>query len=437
MRHRNGPVTVTVMHHSRKILLTVAVLAAGLAAPAGRAAAFDLPALWPSCANAAQSACVETLTRTAPDGTVTTYAQPGGDGGDVHVAAYRLSIAGPSGTLELLNFELTDPADPVLGAGSYVGLDAGTYRFVLRLGTFDPSVTALSAHGASIAWQKQDGNFVLTVTATPAPHIGVIGADEYAACVADSWACTGSVGVQRAISGVVVQHPDAAERDTVRGVLITTNASYFSSPKIDLANRTISVDAAGPHYVPASYPTDGLTSEAGKALNPAFYAAHVPYRVVQAMLDRAPEQLKGYLTADTVKARIAQAGTMSDQPIMVSVDDDGVTVDLGLTHFSAPNPEIRFLATDPAGAGHNDSSPQTGTGTDGAYRKGRKVAASKLVSVPKGFKVTVVKVAAASRTVCRTSGKSVLLRAAGTCTVTVTVAKASRRRTLTATISVS
>lgn len=434
----------------KRPLLVLAVLSTGLSAHnLTPATAAGMPTFWPKCTTTEQVECVESLSHTSTAGTITEYENPGegGTGITVRVSITEISGSLPPGmdatALRTLNYELTDTANPVLGAGVFDGLPDGTYRFRLRLGSFDPTLTSIAGDPIAISWEKRSGgDFVLDITAKPKPFVTMIGFANIQQCMSSSWACAGEVGVKRAIAGAVNQHPTTSEREKVRGIWIATNASSFSSPRIDIANKKITTQAAGPHTVPDGFPLDGLTLEGGKGLNPGFYKAFVPYGVLQAMLDKAPAELRSFITPETVKAKIAEAGATKDQPVAVVSDNKGVTIDLQITHFSAPNPEITF-STPSTPATTTPSTPATTAPTSSStssssktLKVGKRLAGSALVKAPKGFKVVSVTVSKSSSKVCTARGTTVQAKKTGKCSFTVTMRKGKTAKRASGSITV-
>jgi hypothetical protein len=102
-----------------------------------------------------------------------------------------------------------------------------------------------------------------------------------------------------------------------------------------------------------------------------------------------------------------------------------MTVDLGITHYSAPNPEVTFNSPTQLVAPNQPLAPQPTTKT---FVKGKKYAMSSLVSVPAGHRVSKIVIGASSRSVCSVSGTRVQMKKKGTCAFTVTATKKTAKK---------
>ena len=390
---------------------------------------------WPTCTSDAQVECVESLTYTTASGTVTAT-DPGGElpaGAPLvkRTDPYVLVTgANPSDPMTTLGFSVQPVSLTELAPNVRPGLEDGTYSFVIRLGSYDPTQVGLSGEPVSITpAQRLDGTFTLSVVARPKPKVSVMSAASYAACKAGGWTCDGELGVVRNISGFVFQNTIPANRPLFRGMWVATNASEFGTPTISVLERKVSAKIAGPHSVPPGFPTTGLTMENGKGVNPAFYRFHLPYSVIEAMLSMAPAQIRSSITADMVKATITDAATQKSQPVSVVTSDTGMTVDLGITHFSEPNPEVVFYSPSQLSA-QNPASGATTAPAGTGFAIGKKYTAAKLVTVRSGYKVIRTVVGSASRSVCSASGTSVLVKKRGTCSLTVSLQEGKIKKTL-------
>lgn len=382
-----------------------------------------------------QVECVESLSVQTLSG-VSQIQNPGAPSDGDQPASPYVSVMKPSDQMPTLNYSIVNPADPVSGPGSYAGLEDGTYSFAIRLGSLDPSFTGISGDPVSVVTSlRSDGSFLLSVTAKPKPFISVMSSVQ--SCISSNWSCDGEVGVQRNISGFVVTHPTEQLRSKIRGSWVATNASSFSTPQFSISERKVAAAAAGPHTVPAGYPLDGLAIESGKGLNPAFYKAFVPYSVLELMLELAPADLKSYLTPETVKAKISEAGSQKDQSVSVTSTELGVVVDLGLTHFSAPNPEITFQkketvsppAIQPAAPDLNKKAA--------SVSPGKKFSPSSFIKVPSGYKISSVKVRISSSKVCSVSGSKILAKKPGKCSYSVVLRRGRSTKAVSASVTVS
>lgn len=380
---------------------------------------------WPSCTTDSQVECVESLTYTTVAGT-TNAIDPGGELPPLAPMVQRthpyvmVIPANPSNPSSTLNFIVQSPQSTEISPNVRTGLEDGTYSFVIRLGSYDPTQTGLSAEPVSVTTaQRQDGSFTLSVVAKPKPKVMVMSFASADSCKANGWSCDGELGTVRNISGFVFQNLIPTNRPIFRGMWIATNASEFSTPVISIAERKVSAKIAGPHTVPTGFPTTGLTIENGKGVNPGFYRFYLPYSVLEAMLSLAPAEIRSSVTPEMVKATITDAGAQKNQPVTLVSDDKGMTVDLGITHFSAPNPEVTF----------NSPSRSTAPASK-TFLKGKKYSISALVKIPNGYKVSRTVVSTASRSVCSISGTRIQMKKTGTCSFTVTATKKAVKKTI-------
>jgi hypothetical protein len=393
---------------------------------------------WPSCTSAGQVECVESLSYTTAAGTFT-VANPAGGGALTAIPAAPepyvwVTGATPSNPMSMVNFMVNPGSNASVAPNVLAGLTEGTYSFVIRLGNYDPTQTILSAEPVSVETsQRSDGTFLLAVTARPKPKVSA-GPTTAAGCRSGGWTCQGESATVRNISGAVFQNVIPANRPLFRGMWMATNASEFSSPIISVIEKKVSANIAGPHTVPTGFPTENLVMEDGKGVSPAFYKFYLPYSILEAMLSLAPAEIRSQITPEQVKAKITEAATQKDQPVTLVTSDKGMTIDLGITHFSAPNPEVYFSPPPATTAQSKSSTPVT---TVKKYLPGSKYLPSSLVKVPAGYKVSKFVVATSSRLVCATSGTRVLMKKAGTCSVSVTTTKGKLRKVLTARIKVS
>ena len=395
---------------------------------------------WPSCTTDAQVECVESLSYTTASGTFTAT-DPGGElpasapmvqRTHPYVRVIPVSPSDPSATL---NFILLNPQSAEIAPNVRAGLEDGTYSFVIRLGAYDPTQTGLSADPVSVTTaQRQDGTFTLSVVAKPKPRVMVMSVASDTACKANEWSCEGELGIVRNISGFVFQNLIPANRPLFRGMWIATNASVFSAPIVSILERKVSAKVAGPHTVPPGFPTTDLKIENGKGVNPAFYKFYLPYSVLEAMLSMAPAEIRNRVTPEMVKAVITEAGAQKNQPVTLVSDEKGMTVDLGITHYSAPNPEVTFNSPAPIVAPNQSLTPLPAART---FAKGKKYAMSSLVSVPVGHRISKIVISASSRSVCSVLGTRVEMKKKGTCSFTVTTTKKAAKKVIKGKVKVS
>ncbi|MEY3587512.1 MAG: hypothetical protein RJA47_108 [Actinomycetota bacterium] len=416
----------------RRLLVALVLLAPVVASIESRTAR-AVSSSWPSCTSASQVECVESLSYTTAAGTFT-VADPGTP--TMNQPYVNVVGASPSNPSSTVGFSVLSPASTSLAPNVTTGLEEGTYSFVIRLGTYDPTQTGLMGEPVSITNSQQaDGTFKLSVTAKPKPRVMAMSQASYESCKASGWTCQGEMATVRNISGFVFQNVIPENRPLFRGMWIATNASDIGFPVVSVLERKVSAKIAGPHTVPDGFPTAGLTMENGKGVNPAFYKFYMPYTVMEAMLSMAPAQIKSSITPEMVKATITEAASQKDQPVTLVTSDTGMTVDLGITHFSAPNPEVTFYT--PAQIAAQKSTPTTSSSvTSKKFAVGKKYLPGDMVTVPSGYRATKTVVSSASRSVCAVSGSRILVKKKGSCSFTVTATKGSARKTIRGKVSV-
>jgi hypothetical protein len=412
------------------LVLVAALLGAEPAVPAGAATS-----AWPTCTTEAQTECVESLSYTSAAGTVT-VADPGRATSSGSAPYIVVSGANPGDPMSMVSFTVNNPGTRSIAPNVDTGLEDGTYSFTLRLGAYDPTQVFFRGDPLSITTgQRTDGSFYLSISAKPVPYVRPGPTTTYESCKASGWTCDGESATLFSMSGGIFQNLIPANRPLFRGMWLASNGVSVGFRSTDLLLRKISANAAGPHTVPAGFPTTGLTMENGKALSPAFFKTFVPYTTLQAMLSLAPEEIRQMLTPETVKARITEAGTQTDQPVKLTMGETGVTIDLGITHFSEPNPEITFSS--PVSSQGQTTSTTPALSSQPKYSRGKRYLPSSLVKVPAGYRVSRTVVSAASRSVCAVSGTRVVMKKTGTCAVSVTAVKGKSRKVITDRIKVT
>ena len=174
--------------------------------------------------------------------------------------------------------------------------------------------------------------------------------------------------------------------------------------------------ALSPHY---------KEQEPGKELelNPARIVVYVPNKLLAAM---------GFADPATFDAKSLSVTTKDGQVTTPSLerDADGVLVNLGVQHYSEPDPVVtiaRKVAVTPAGTTTNGVATAP-TMLLNRVKTPASIASLAKVSIPKGA-VLNLKVSRASAKYCKLVGSSVKAIAIGTCKVTLTVKPRTGRAT--------
>jgi len=185
--------------------------------------------------------------------------------------------------------------------------------------------------------------------------------------------------------------------------------------------------ASAPHFVRSDMLDIQPTSTRGSnnlgpfngplILNPAEIKMWVP-RVYATKL--------GYSTADEMKAGITVTTEDGQTPSPTVVDSNGgFLINFGISHYSVPNPSMRFLPKEgfirPIVVGSETSTAPKGISVRVARTiSGKSLASFAKLSVAKGAKIRV-KVLPTSSRFCRAAGTAIRGIKAGTCKVSVSV----------------
>jgi hypothetical protein len=418
----------------RLVLATAVVVQSALTwLPAHAVNATDSASTYLStCAAEVSTDCIESLSYSTEAG-LFSVTNPGGDPtqkiGDQQPKV-RASFSSPTSTQRVLNISLSNPTATFkwsISAGVKrtvtTGLVNGTYTLVLHLRTFVPENFWMVGDPISVTRVDQaDGSIKMTIVIKPKPWITPDGST-YQTCLANNWNCEGNIADMSAIG---IHTSSYTSSESVPGfsvpgrreMWVASNGWSTSMPRISIADRTISASLEGPHTVPPDYPTDGLMMENGKGLNPAFYKAFVPYAMLEAMLSMTTEDIKRQINLGMVSSTIAEGKSRVDQPVKIELGETGITIDLGLTHFSALNPVIKF------------SKPKK-------FSVGKRYVPAQLVSVPSGYRISKVIINSSSKSICRVSGPKIVMTKKGACSLTVTTLKGNKRKTIKGMVKVS
>jgi hypothetical protein len=178
------------------------------------------------------------------------------------------------------------------------------------------------------------------------------------------------------------------------------------------ASLVLRLKALSPHY---------KKQEPGKELelNPARIVVYVPNKLLAAM---------GFSDPTTFDAKSLSVTTKDGQVTTPTLerDADGVLVNLGVQHYSEPDPVVtiaRKVATTPI-----TTVASAPTLMLNRLRSPANIAALAKISIPKGA-VASLKVPRASAKNCKVVGKNVKAIAVGTCKVSITVKPKTGRST--------
>jgi hypothetical protein len=307
---------------------------------------------------------------------------------------------------------------------------ANTYRWKLRTGKIEPSVLMLGETQKTLVGGDATTGWTLEIWAKPAVKAYLDGCFSASSCPKTSVASHSEIalaGYCRMLSidssrnGISV--PSVELRDALRGTFIATNGM---SQSWSFSAGTFFVTAVSPHFLP---PDSSGKSE----ITPGFVRVFLPKAYIT--LDRGYKTLS-LVTSDRVKLTVAGENATAK----VTAMDHGILVDTGVTHFSAPNPEMMVLKADePAVNLPTSMSPTLSLPT------ASKTPATSITTLKKGKSKTLSSIAKTKASQqpkwvasgpCKISGKNlVALKKSGTCKVTVRVLNAKKKYTVLKTVS--
>jgi len=235
------------------------------------------------------------------------------------------------------------------------GLPAGTYRTVLRIGDFDPTLFRTSGFMENYSIISR-ANDLWSVDVSMRPSVatgpGNVVPPAVGACDSSNWTqlgdfCETAVGAAKgALYGDFYQFgdemtwPNIDKFNDFRGMWVATNAVAASIPIVNVSDRSIRVIMLGTHLLPADYgdcEEQGLTSDGDRCVTPAHYSAFIPFRLLAKLADMPVDIAKEYFSKDALSVQV-EAKAVSD--FAVDVDVNGITVDPNLKHYSQPNPKF-------------------------------------------------------------------------------------------------
>jgi hypothetical protein len=337
-----------------------------------------------------------------------------------------------NGSPSSYNPEVINPLCDLTGAhwmevgvrGTFTKADlANTYRWKLRTGKIEPSVLMLGDTQKTLVGGDATTGWTLEIWAKPAVKAYLEGCYSASTCPKTSVARSSEIalaGYCRMLSidsysqsGVSVSTVEL--RSALRGTFIATNG-ISQSWKFSL--DTFFVTAVSPHFLP---PDSSGKSE----ITPGFVRVFLPKAYI--ILDRGYKSLS-LVTPERVKLTVSGENATAK----VTPTDHGILVDTGVTHFSAPNPEMMVLKADdsltavPPASVVPAAKPILATLKKGKSKTLSSIAKTKASQKPKWV----------ASGPCKIQGKNlVALKKSGTCKVTVRVLNAKKKYTVLKTVS--
>ena len=345
-----------------------------------------------------------------------------------------------NGSPSSYNPEVINPLCDLTGAhwmevgvrGTFTKADlANTYRWKLRTGKIEPSVLMLGDTQKTVVGGDTTTGWTLEIWAKPAVKAYLHGCFTAETCPKTSVASHSEValaGYSRMLSiesysqsGVSV--PTVELRNALRGTFIATNG-VSQSWRFSL--DTFLVTAVSPHFLP---PDSSGKSE----ITPGFVRVFLPKAYIT--FDRGYKSLS-LVTSERVKLTVSGEKATAK----VTAMDLGILVDTGVTHFSAPNPEMMVLKADESAV-----NLPTSTSPTVSLPTASKTPVTSITTLKKGKSKTLSSIAkpkASQRPkwtasgACRISGTRVVAsKKSGTCKVTVRVLNTKKKYVVLKTVS--
>lgn len=326
------------------------------------------------------------------------------------------------------------------------------FELSVRVGAFDPSYVTGNGMTSYSGVESADGTFTLKlagfvdttlITNMPAGMSGDGAREQVEKFLSTAEATSAVVGSRITVyPAQKLKYRDPADLTKcrvmpIRGMWADSNGGQYSAGSLVIPDSKSGVIASmkyisrGPHY--------GLPDANGvRGLNLARFKVFIP----NAMITAAGYADASEFPDSAVSVKTADGQTPSPTR---TTESNGLVFDLGITHFSAPDPTVDISSRQVAVT--TTTVAVTATTTTAAANmppiaRGRSLTSSRLATLaglarPSGSKVTV-KVSAAGARYCRVVGTSVKGLKAGTCKVTVTVKPvrgATKSKTLAVTVS--
>ena len=284
---------------------------------------------WPECASDDVTYCVEPLYLINADGSeslVTTHFP--------YVSCSQGSQSRPCALDGSANLGVGVRKKGALPSASFTSDDvAKTFHWTIRTGRFSPDLMMLGntlktrlTGSTSIGWKLEIWAQPRTMAyTTSACRWASECTDDVVAEVVyyllDGYIRMFAIGGDYSRIGQSPFVESEQVRDALRGAFISSNGM---SQSWDFKADTVRVTIIAPHYLPGK---TGIT--------PGFVKVFLPTKYV--LGDR------GYSSLSEVKpADIALTVSNADSTAKITVMDDGLLIDTGVTHFSAPDPTVRL-----------------------------------------------------------------------------------------------
>jgi hypothetical protein len=287
--------------------------------------------MWPSCVASDQTYCVESVSLADPSGnSVVSAAIP-----------YAYCHNNEMKSTEKCSLDGSDWVD--LGVGITADTNSSrlasadiskyTYTWKIRTGLIEPSILMMGdTQRVKTSGSNLEG-WTIEISAKPASRAYASPPCFKQADCATQVAQSVSIGLSGYLrmlavgQGSEVPSVETAKlRDALRGTFISTNGM---SQAWNFSQDTFMVQARSPHFLPPD--SSGKSEVTGGFVRVFLPAAYIT-------LDRGYSSLS-MVTADRVQVTVSGANATAK----VSHMSDGILVDTGVEHFSAPDPTVKIL----------------------------------------------------------------------------------------------
>ena len=400
--------------------------------------------VWGFCTTASQIGCIKKATVTAPgaEAVVVTNSQQLTATGVTLRVECGIPVETGGGAANECSSDLPTTGCSVLARPGglpqlTITLSAQTYptKFQLELATGDykprfglgigTQKIKISPNGDGTYTYLLDTNIDIIPTANNSP-IPIVPGPDYlakysewiATATADSYFIKAQMSATATIHGSCDSNFDGLWLDFnsqgfslggLTGGPVGCDSTQSPTPCAATTSLVLRLKALSPHY---------KKQEPGKELelNPARIVVYIPNKLLAAM---------GFADPATFDAKSLSVTTKDGQTTTPTLerDDDGVLVNLGVQHYSEPDPVVtiaRRVAITSTPAITNSVIAATPTLLLNRSKSPSNIASLAKVSIPKGA-VASLKVSAAYAKYCKVVGTSVKAIAVGTCKVTLAV----------------
>ena len=317
----------------QRILIALVVLCTALVSVVAPVAADEPPTVasapqstpeWSACTTPEEDFCFEYMEYVDANGSVTDLV----DRTTMPTVAWSISSGAPYWTGPPENRLIGPHFFIRIGGGSMGGgvigaIPDGVYRTTLRLGRWSPQLGLIMAHVEDYAVTGDSASgWKVSLALRPAPRA----MGNYDECVASQWTCRAEVMTE---SGIEVIFPPEGEMPGIwRGGYIEANTQVFNAPLSRWQPFALKFTAFAPHLLPTSFGN-------GHEVAPAFYEAFIPRAALESSFPG--------IALDTVTlTSFIQESSLDLGALTIRKSSDGILFKFGITHWSQPDPVLRF-----------------------------------------------------------------------------------------------